>query len=208
MTNGHAVYAKICFACHKVNDEGIDFGPALSEIGSKLPKEALYASIIDPNAAISFGFEGWEVKTKKGDTYVGMVAGETDAELSLKTPGGVIVKTPKSEISARKKMDISLMPRWPARYDQRTRVRGLGGVSQRPEEEVTVRGGRGNETSAQQSRNTLRLVARGSQHVAGLLTSPSTCVVKVEGEVTRPAPHKAGTCQGLAHADHSMLQVS
>ncbi len=110
VTNGHAVYAKICIACHKVNDEGIDFGPALSEIGSKLPKEALYASIIDPNAAISFGFEGWEVKTKKGDTYVGMVAGETDAELSLKTPGGVIVKTPKGEISDRKKLPISLMP--------------------------------------------------------------------------------------------------
>ncbi len=110
VTNGHAVYAKICFACHKVNDEGIDFGPALSEIGTKLPKEALYGSIIDPNAAISFGFEGWEVKTKKGDTYLGMVAGETDAELFLKTPGGVIVKTPKSDIEARKKLDISLMP--------------------------------------------------------------------------------------------------
>jgi putative membrane-bound dehydrogenase-like protein len=109
-TNGHAVYAKICIACHKVNDEGIDFGPALSEIGSKLPKEALYASIIDPNAAISFGFEGWEVKTKKGDTYVGMVAGETDSELSLKTPGGIVVKTPKAEITERKKLPISLMP--------------------------------------------------------------------------------------------------
>ena len=108
--NGHAQYAKVCFACHKVNDEGIDFGPALGEIGTKLPKEALYVSIIDPNAAISFGFEGWEVKTSKGDTYVGMIAGETEAELSIKAPGGVIVKTPKADISSRTKLPLSLMP--------------------------------------------------------------------------------------------------
>lgn len=108
--NGHTVYTKLCLACHKVNDEGLDFGPALSEIGSKLPKEALYTAIIDPNAGISFGFEGFEVKTKKDETYVGMIAGETDSELSLKVPGGVIVKTPKAEVASRTKLPASLMP--------------------------------------------------------------------------------------------------
>ena len=109
VANGHAAYAKICIACHKVGDEGIDFGPALSEIGTKLPKEALYASILDPNAAISFGFEGFEVKTTKGDTYIGMIASETDDELALKVPSGVIIKTPKAEVSSKTKLPISLM---------------------------------------------------------------------------------------------------
>lgn len=109
VANGRLAYAKICIACHKVGDEGIDFGPALSEIGTKLPKEALYASILDPNAAISFGFEGFEVKTTKGDTYIGMIASETDEELALKVPGGVIVKTPKAEVSSKTKLPISLM---------------------------------------------------------------------------------------------------
>ena len=109
VTGGHAVYAKICFACHKIDQEGIDFGPALSEIGTKLPKEAIYTSILDPNAAISFGFEGYEVKTKSGDTYIGMVAGETDSELTLKVPGGVLVKTPKAEVTSKTQLPMSLM---------------------------------------------------------------------------------------------------
>lgn len=109
VANGHAVYARICIACHKAGEEGIDFGPALSEIGTKLPKEAIYTAILDPNAAISFGFEGFEVKTTKGDSYIGMIASETDDELALKVPGGVIVKTPKADVASKTKLPISLM---------------------------------------------------------------------------------------------------
>ena len=36
--SGKAVFQKLCFACHKAGDVGIDFGPGLSDIGSKLPK--------------------------------------------------------------------------------------------------------------------------------------------------------------------------
>lgn len=107
--NGKTVYGKLCMTCHKVGNEGIDFGPALTEIGTKLPKEAIYTSILEPSAGISFGFEGFEVKTKKGDTYIGMIAGETDAELSIKVPGGIVVKTSKAELDGRKKLDMSLM---------------------------------------------------------------------------------------------------
>lgn len=106
---GREAFGKYCMTCHKLGDQGIEFGPSLMEIGSKLAKEALYASILDPSAGISFGFEGWEVKTKKGDAYLGMIAGETDSELSLKVPGGIVVKTPKAEVAQRKKLDVSLM---------------------------------------------------------------------------------------------------
>src|SRR5262249_705154 len=44
-----------CIKCHQVNGEGIDFGPNLSEIGTKLAKEAIYEAILDPSAGISFG---------------------------------------------------------------------------------------------------------------------------------------------------------
>lgn len=106
---GQPVFMTYCFSCHQVNGLGVDFGPALSEIGTKLAKEALYDSILNPGAGISFGFEGWEVKTKDGNTYIGMVASETDNELSLKVPGGIIVKCDKSAIASRDKMKVSLM---------------------------------------------------------------------------------------------------
>ena len=55
---GKEVYRRSCLICHQIGDEGINFGPALTEIGDKLAKEALYTAILDPNEAISFGFEG------------------------------------------------------------------------------------------------------------------------------------------------------
>jgi putative heme-binding domain-containing protein len=108
-TNGKGAFTKYCFACHKVGDAGIDFGPALSEIGNKLAKEALYQSILEPSAGISFGYEGYEVKTKAGDSYLGFVAGETATELSLKVPGGVVVKVGKPDVAEKKPLGMSLM---------------------------------------------------------------------------------------------------
>ncbi|SVB44193.1 uncharacterized protein METZ01_LOCUS197047, partial [marine metagenome] len=56
-----------CSRCHKVGDQGVDIGPALTEIGDKLPKEELYAAILDPSAGISFGYEAWLVTMKDGN---------------------------------------------------------------------------------------------------------------------------------------------
>ena len=106
---GQTVYMTYCFTCHQVNGVGVDFGPALSEIGSKLAKEAMYDAILNPSAGISFGYEGWEVKMKDGTTWVGMVASETDGELLLKVPGGVLQKCAKGEVLSRTKLTASLM---------------------------------------------------------------------------------------------------
>jgi putative heme-binding domain-containing protein len=108
-TKGQTVFLTYCFVCHQVNGQGIDFGPALSEIGSKLPKEAIFDSILNPSAGISAGFEGWDVKMKDGNRYMGIVASETDTELSLKIPGGIIQKCAKGSIASRDKLPVSLM---------------------------------------------------------------------------------------------------
>ena len=107
---GKQVYMKACFTCHKSGDIGIDFGPALTEIGDKLAREEMFVSIIDPNAAISFGYEGFNIKTKSGSTLVGYIISDSDDELVMKVPGGVSVTTKKSEIFSKNKIDGSLMP--------------------------------------------------------------------------------------------------
>ena len=106
---GQLVFMSYCFTCHQVNGAGIDFGPALSEIGSKLAKEALYDSILNPSAGISFGFEGFEVKTKSGETFIGMVASDTADELALRVPGGVVQKIPKANVATKTPLGVSLM---------------------------------------------------------------------------------------------------
>jgi len=108
--NGKAIFERICFTCHQVGDIGINFGPALSEIGSKLPKDALYTAILDPNAGISFGFEGYEMKLKDGTTVVGFISSETADEVAVSVPGGITLRHPPGEILERKKLPVSLMP--------------------------------------------------------------------------------------------------
>ncbi|EMI52290.1 heme-binding protein, partial [Rhodopirellula sallentina SM41] len=55
-----------CSKCHKVHGEGKDIGPDLSEIGSKLSREAMYTAILNPNAGISHNYEQYGVVTADG----------------------------------------------------------------------------------------------------------------------------------------------
>ena len=99
-----------CAKCHVVNGQGVDFGPALSEIGSKLGKDALLEAILDPSAGISFGFEAWSVESKDGEEFFGLIVSETGEELSVKTVGGVVTKLKKSTLARRQQSKLSIMP--------------------------------------------------------------------------------------------------
>ena len=99
-----------CAKCHVVNGQGVDFGPALSEIGSKLPKDALLESILDPSAGISFGFEAWSVETKAGEEVFGLIVSETGEDLSVKTVGGAVTKLKKADLARRQQSKLSIMP--------------------------------------------------------------------------------------------------
>ncbi|TAE48590.1 MAG: dehydrogenase, partial [Bacteroidetes bacterium] len=107
---GATVFKTNCAICHQINGEGMDFGPKLSEIGSKLPKEAQYLAILHPDAGISFGYEGYEVKFKDGSTASGIVSSKTETDLQLKFPGGVVQNYKMADVVSMKKMDSSMMP--------------------------------------------------------------------------------------------------
>ena len=109
-TKGIKVFKTNCSVCHQVNGDGMDFGPKLSEIGSKLPKEAQYLAILHPDAGISFGYEGWEVKFKDGSTMAGIVSSKTETDLQMKFPGGVVSNYKMADVTSMKKMDTSMMP--------------------------------------------------------------------------------------------------
>jgi len=99
-----------CIKCHQVRGEGIDFGPDLSEIGTKLGKDAIYESILDPSVGISFGYEAWQLELKNGDEPYGFIASETADELAIKAVGGIVTRYKKSDIVRRQKQKLSIMP--------------------------------------------------------------------------------------------------
>ena len=99
-----------CAKCHKVRGEGKEVGPDLSEIGSKLSKEAMYVSILDPNGGISFNYETHLVALDDGSQVSGIVISQTDEEVQLKTAEAIVRKLSRDEIVALKKQNVSLMP--------------------------------------------------------------------------------------------------
>ncbi len=99
-----------CSTCHAVRGQGVNFGPDLSQVGTKLGKDALYEAILDPSAGISFGFEAWLVTLRNGDEAFGLIASETETDLSIKAPGGIVLSYKKSDIATRTKQALSIMP--------------------------------------------------------------------------------------------------
>ncbi|MEP7373010.1 MAG: PVC-type heme-binding CxxCH protein [Chitinophagaceae bacterium] len=107
--DGKKTFTTICATCHQVNNSGYDFGPKLSEIGSKLPKESLLQSIVNPSAGIGFGYEGWELKMKDGSTLSGIIASKTETDIDLKFPGGGRKQIKTADVKTLTQMKQSMM---------------------------------------------------------------------------------------------------
>jgi len=106
---GKKVFTNYCILCHQANEIGYDFGPNLSEIGSKLPKISLLDAIVHPSAGIGFGYEGWDLVTKDGANFSGIITSKTDQDLEMKFPGGSKLNFKTKNIKSLTQMKQSMM---------------------------------------------------------------------------------------------------
>lgn len=109
VAKGKEVFSALCSTCHRVNGEGVNFGPDLSGIGDKLSREALYTSVLFPDQGISFGFEGYKLTLSDGSAAVGRIVSETADKVELQYMANQQT-VQKSAITSRTKLDNSLMP--------------------------------------------------------------------------------------------------
>lgn len=110
---GESVYFReltMCAKCHRVKDRGGDIGPNLSEIGTKLGRDAMFEAIIDPSAGISLGYEGSSLELKSGDEAYGLVVSETENEIAVKDLNGIVTRYKSSDVAKRKVLKTSIMP--------------------------------------------------------------------------------------------------
>ncbi len=98
-----------CSKCHVFAGEGGDVGPNLTELRSKIARPEILDAILNPSAAIAFGFEAWLIVTKDDEVYSGFILGDGD-EVALKESSGENRFIAADRIRARKKQEISLMP--------------------------------------------------------------------------------------------------
>jgi putative membrane-bound dehydrogenase-like protein len=106
---GKLVYRRECQNCHKLAGEGHDVGPSLETVQHRSPQEILI-HVLDPSREVSPQFLDYAVRLTDGRIVTGLIAGETDAGLTLRRAEKqeeAILRTDIAEITSSGK---SLMP--------------------------------------------------------------------------------------------------
>ena len=108
--NGKAVFRRICIACHQFGTEGIEYGPQMDGVATRLKRKDIIESILDPNAKIAPGFLTTNVETKAGAAFTGFVMDDTPDVLKLKVAGGLTQEIKVADIKKRESIKQSSMP--------------------------------------------------------------------------------------------------
>lgn len=107
--NGKMLFSAACAVCHRYGDVGTrDVGPPLAGMGAHGPAELL-VHIVDPNREVEPSFWQWNITTKKGETFVGVITNENSATVTLRNQGGD-TEIKKDDIANRENTRRSLMP--------------------------------------------------------------------------------------------------
>ncbi len=106
---GAKIFTRACALCHTHGSEGYAVGPDLTGLRNQ-PAETLLLHIIVPNHEVVGGNTMYEVDTKDGQIFAGLLAADTPAQLTLKLPLGFTKTLPRSEVKAVRSSPLSLMP--------------------------------------------------------------------------------------------------
>jgi putative heme-binding domain-containing protein len=98
-----------CAKCHAFAGAGGDVGPDLATARTKLGREGIFDSILNPSAVIAAGYEPWLFETKDGEIYSGFIVSDGDT-VTLKEPSGGKRNIPSNQIVSRQQQKLSLMP--------------------------------------------------------------------------------------------------
>lgn len=106
---GREVFRKHCANCHAVAGIGVQVGPDVSDTRTKTP-EMLLTDVLNPNAAIDGNFVSYTVTTKDGKTFVGVIASESAAGITLRREQNQSDTVLRADIDEVKSSGQSLMP--------------------------------------------------------------------------------------------------
>jgi putative membrane-bound dehydrogenase-like protein len=106
---GKAVFTKVCAACHKLGDVGVQVGPDLAMIANRSPA-FLLQEILDPNRNLDSRYIEYQAVTKGMRTVTGLLAGETSTSLTLRGQQAKDETLLRSDIEELRGSGKSLMP--------------------------------------------------------------------------------------------------
>ena len=107
-TNGRAVFAKTCGACHRLFDAGGKIGPDLTGSNRK-DLGYLLENLVDPSAVVGANYRLWIAEMDDGRIVSGLIANETDSAVTIQTQTESEV-LPRDEIIELRQSQLSMMP--------------------------------------------------------------------------------------------------
>ena len=99
-----------CRTCHTVGGRGESYGPDLSRIASKLTREKILESILEPSKEIDPKYAGVMVRTEQGAVYTGLLVEKTDEVVVLRDAQKAEIRIRKASVQQMAVQKTSIMP--------------------------------------------------------------------------------------------------
>jgi putative heme-binding domain-containing protein len=107
--HGSAIYEQRCTPCHQLGANGSSLGPNLAILKDST-KEKLLISILDPNREVLAEFAASLIETRDDESFIGIVASQTDDTIVLRQPYGKEARIARSDIRKMETRAQSMMP--------------------------------------------------------------------------------------------------
>jgi putative heme-binding domain-containing protein len=81
---GKTVFQKNCTICHRLENEGFEVGPDLLSALRNKSAEQLLNDILDPSREVDSRYLNYQITTKKGQVFSGLIAADTASSVTLR----------------------------------------------------------------------------------------------------------------------------
>ncbi len=81
---GKTVFQKNCTVCHRLENEGFEVGPDLLSALRNKSAEQLLNDILDPSREVDSRYLNYQITTKKGQVFSGLIAADTASSVTLR----------------------------------------------------------------------------------------------------------------------------
>ena len=99
-----------CKNCHKIQGQGTDIGPDLSEIGSKYPRAELLDTILNPSQKIEPKYLLYVVETTAGRVHSGLLLQKDELKVVLMTAENKQIQIKAEDVELMVPQQKSMMP--------------------------------------------------------------------------------------------------
>ena len=106
---GQTRFLVTCASCHRRAGAGADIGPDLTDVEKKFDRNGLVEAIVNPNAAIAFGYGVELFVTRGNQTHIGFLQAD-GASVTIRTATGQTVTLERDNLAARVPLKPSVMP--------------------------------------------------------------------------------------------------